>query len=284
MNKNLIIKLYRQALRLREVENKISQKYDEQRMRCPTHLSVGQEAVSAAFSLVVKKTDFAVSTHRCHTHYLGKGGSLKKMISELYGKKTGCSGGRGGSMHLIDLKCNFMGSSAIVGNSIPIGVGLALSSKLKKTKQISFVFLGDGATEEGVFYESVNFAILKKLPVIFVCENNLYSVYSPLTVRQQRTDLAKMCSSLGIKSLKCDGNDAVKSYKTFSKVINKIRLNQEPYFIEFETYRWLEHCGPNFDNNLKYRSKKEFLNWQKKDPLKILSNKFSKIKSMKLIK
>ena len=147
MNKNLIIKLYRQALRLREVENKISQKYDEQKMRCPTHLSVGQEAVSAAFSLVVKKTDFAVSTHRCHTHYLGKGGSLKKMISELYGKKTGCSGGRGGSMHLIDLKCNFMGSSAIVGNSIPIGVGLALSSKLKKTKQISFVFLGDGATE-----------------------------------------------------------------------------------------------------------------------------------------
>ena len=168
-------------------------------------------------------------------------------------------------MHLIDLKCNFMGSSAIVGNSIPIGVGLALSSKLKKTKQISFVFLGDGATEEGVFYESVNFAILKKLPVIFVCENNLYSVYSPLTVRQPKNrDLAKMCSSLGIKSLKCDGNDAVKSYKTFSKVINKIRLNQEPYFIEFETYRWLEHCGPNFDNNLKYRSKKEFLNWQKK--------------------
>ena len=138
MINNLTERLYIQALRLREVENKISERYKEQRIRCPTHLSVGQEAVSAAFSLVVKKTDFAVSTHRCHAHYLGKGGSLKKMISELYGKKTGCSGGRGGSMHLIDLKCNFMGSSAIVGNSIPIGVGLALSSKLKKTKQISF--------------------------------------------------------------------------------------------------------------------------------------------------
>ena len=131
-------------------------------MRCPTHLSVGQEAVSAAFSLVVKKTDFAVSTHRCHTHYLGKGGSLKKMISELYGKKTGCSGGRGGSMHLIDLKCNFMGSSAIVGNSIPIGVGLALSSKLKKTKQISFVFL-EMEQQKKEFFMSLLICYIKKI-------------------------------------------------------------------------------------------------------------------------
>ena len=153
-------------------------------MRCPTHLSVGQELVSAVFSLIAKKKDYAVSTHRGHAHYLAKGGSLKKMIAEIYGKETGTSRGKGGSMHLIDLNVNFMGTSAIVGNSIPVGVGLGLAIKLKNEKKISFVFLGDGAIEEGVFYESLNFAIVKQIPVIFICENNLYSVYSSLKVRQ----------------------------------------------------------------------------------------------------
>ena len=133
-------------------------------MRCPTHLSIGQEAVSAAFSEVVNKKDFAVSSHRAHVHYLAKGGNLKKMIAEIYGKKTGCSKGKGGSMHLIDLDVNFMGSSAIVGNSIPIGTGLALSAKINNTNQKSFIFFGDGATEQGVFYESINFAAVKNLP------------------------------------------------------------------------------------------------------------------------
>ncbi len=282
---NLIKNLYKTAYRIREVETEISKKYSEKKMRCPTHLSIGQEAVAAAFSEIANKDDFAVSTHRCHAHYLGKGGSLKKMIAEIYGKKTGSSGGKGGSMHLIDLSCNFMGSSAIVGNSIPVGVGLALSSKIKKTKQISFVFLGDGAVEEGVFYESLNFAIVKKLPVIFVCENNLYSVYSPLSVRQPlNRSLTKMCKAIGIKSSKCDGNNAIKVYKKLSKIAKYVRKNQQPYFIEFTTYRWLEHCGPNYDNKIGYRSENEFLKWRKKDPLNILKKKIPKSDLKKILK
>ena len=135
MNKNLLFKLYKNILRFRLIELEISKKYSSWKMRCPTHLSIGQEAVSSAFSEVVSKKDFTVSSHRAHAHYLAKGGSLNKMIAELYGKKTGCSKGKGGSMHLIDLNVNFMGSSAIVGNSIPIGTGLALSSKIKNTNQ-----------------------------------------------------------------------------------------------------------------------------------------------------
>jgi len=154
-------------MRIRAVEEKIAAEYNNQRMRCPTHLSIGQEAVPSAISSCINKNDFAVSTHRGHAHYLAKGGDLKAMIAEIYGKETGCSKGKGGSMHLIDTKVGFMGTSAIVGNSIPVGVGLALSCKLKKSDQISIVYLGDGAVEEGVFYESLNFSILQKLRVLF---------------------------------------------------------------------------------------------------------------------
>ena len=179
-------RLYIEMYRIRAVEEMIAFKYPEGKMRCPTHLSIGQEAVPAAYSLLINNSDFAVSTHRGHAHYLGKGGDLKSMIAEIYGKKTGCSKGKGGSMHLIDLNVNFMGTSAIVGNSIPVGVGLGLSIELNKTDQISCIFLGDGAIEEGVFYESLNFAAVRNLPILFICENNLYSVYSPLSVRQPK--------------------------------------------------------------------------------------------------
>jgi len=260
--------------RIRAIEQEISKRYSEGKMRCPTHLSLGQEAVPAAFSEIVSKTDFAVSSHRGHAHYLAKGGNLKTMIAEIYGKKTGCSKGKGGSMHLNDTSVNFMGTSAIVGNSIPIGVGLALSSRIKKTNQISFVFHGDGAVEEGVFFESINFATVKKLPVVFICENNFYSVYSPLSVRQPNgRSISKMVGALGPKVLKCDGNDVIKVYKTINKAVSETKKGNGPYFLEFFTYRWLEHCGPNFDNNLGYRSKKEFQKWKNKDPIKKLAKK-----------
>ena len=260
--------------RIRSVEEEISKRYSEKKMRCPTHLSVGQEAVPAAFSKIVLKSDFAVSSHRGHAHYLAKGGDLKSMIAEIYGKETCCSKGKGGSMHLNDLSVNFMGTSAIVGNSIPIGVGLGLSAKIKKTKQISFVFFGDSAVEEGVFFESINFATIKRLPVVFICENNFYSVYSPLSVRQPaKRSITKMVKSIGPKVLKCDGNDVIKIYKTLNKAVTETRKGNGPYFLEYFTYRWLEHCGPNFDNHIGYRTENEFKKWKKKDPIKRLLNK-----------
>ena len=271
--------------RIRSVEEKIADVYPENEIRCPTHLSIGQEAVPASISQCLSKSDFAVSTHRGHAHYLAKGGDLNSMIAELYGKSTGCSKGKGGSMHLIDTNCGFMGTSAIVGNSIPLGVGLGLSISLKKTQNLSCIFLGDGAIEEGVFYESLNFAVLKNLPILFICENNLYSVYSPLEVRQpQNRSITSIASSIGSKVAKCDGNDAIKSYFLLENVVKKIKEEGGPWFLEFETYRWREHCGYNYDNNIGYRTEEEFQYWKKRDPILLIEKEMSDLVGTKLFK
>ena len=253
---------------IRAVEETIAKKYDQKKMRCPTHLSIGQEAVSAAVGLALQNKDLAVSTHRSHGHYMGKGGNISRMIAEIYGKEDGCSKGRGGSMHLIDLSVGFMGSTAIVGNSIPIGAGLGLSLKLDKSTNISCIFIGDGATEEGVFAETVNFCAQKKLPVLFLCENNFYSVYSPLSARQpENRPIYKMVEAMGIQSDQADGNHVFDVYKKSLDIISTIRKGGGPRFLEFDTYRWREHCGPNYDNHIGYRTEDEFLEWKKKDPI-----------------
>jgi pyruvate dehydrogenase E1 component alpha subunit len=261
-------KLLEVMMRIRNVEEAISSHYAEWKMRCPTHLCTGQEAVAAGVCMSLRKNDFAVSTHRAHGHYIAKGGDINSLIAEIYGKATGCSRGKGGSMHLVDLNAGFMGSTAIVGGTIPIGVGLGLSIKLKKTDQVSVVFFGDGAVEEGVFYESVNFAVLKKLPVLFICENNLYSVYSPLSVRQPGDrNIHTMVEAMGIHADFGDGNNVWEVYTKADYNIKKIREGDGPRFIEFATYRWREHCGHLYDNDLGYRSEEEFLCWKEKDPI-----------------
>lgn len=262
------IALLRSMKKIRFVEEGIAKRYSEGKMRCPTHLSIGQEAVAAAVGLVLKKTDFAVSTHRSHGHYVGKGGNLEQMLSEIYGKASGCSKGFGGSMHLIDKSVGFMGSTAIVGGTIPIGVGLGLSIYLEQSTNISCVFLGDGATEEGVFYESVNFAVLKHLPVLFICENNLYSVYSSLSVRQPAgRKIHKMVAAMGCEAMHCDGNDAAMIYSKLADILPRMRQNGGPFFVELDTYRWREHCGPNYDNDIGYRTEEEFHKWKSTDPI-----------------
>jgi len=259
---------------IRTVEETIAERYDQQKMRCPTHLSTGQEAVSAAAGLALQKTDLAVSTHRSHGHYLGKGGNVSRMIAEIYGKEGGCSKGKGGSMHLIDLSVGFMGSTAIVGNSIPIGAGLGLAKKLDKSNNISCIFIGDAAIEEGVFAETVNFCAQKDLPVLFLCENNFYSVYSPLSVRQPKArKIYKMVEAMGIKSLQGDGNDVFSVYKSILETIAVIKDGGGPRFMEFTTYRWREHCGPNYDNDIGYRTEDEFLDWKKRDPVLLAEKK-----------
>jgi len=257
-----------QMKRIRFVEEEIARRYPEGKMRCPTHLSVGQEAVAAVVGLALDHKDMAVSGHRAHAHYLGKGGDLKAMIAEIYGKATGCSRGKGGSMHLIDESVGFMGSTAIVGGTVPVGVGLAYGMKVKKSNQVSCVFHGDAVVETGAFFESVNFAVVKKLPVLFVCENNLYSVYSPLNVRQPvGRSIANMVSGLGMPAYSVDGNDVASVYAKASEAIAEIRVGGGPRLVEFSTYRWLEHCGPSYDNHIGYRSESEFLEWQAKEPI-----------------
>ena len=257
--------------KIRMVEERIAAEYPSNQIRCPTHLSIGQEGVPAALFTLLNNEDFAVSTHRGHAHYLSKGGNLNKMIAEIYGKKTGCAGGKGGSMHLIDKERGFMGTSAIVGNSIPMGVGLGLTLKLEKKKNVSCVFIGDGAIEEGVFYESLNFSVLKELPVIFICENNLYSVYSPLNVRQPvGRSIHSLARAIGAKTVNGNGNNVLRARQILGEIINEIREGiSSTWFVEFDTYRWREHCGYQFDNDIGYRSEEEFQTWKQKDPIEL---------------
>ena len=277
------LEIFEMCSLIRHTELEISKKYKENKMRCPVHLSVGQEGVPAVLSLLLNDKDYAVSTHRAHAHYISKGGSVKKMIAEIYGKASGCSGGKGGSMHLVDKKKGFMGSSSIVGNSIPIGVGLGLSLKLKKkNKNLSIIYIGDAAVETGAFFESINFAVLKKIPVVFICENNFYSVYTSLKDRQPKErKIFKMVSALGIKSYFFDGSEPLKYFKNLEKILKNTRNKSEPVFLEFSTYRYLEHCGPLNDDALKYRPIQEIKKWVSKDPYINLKNKLNKDNSIK---
>jgi len=268
MSLDLSRHLLREMMRIRAVEETIAERYSEQKMRCPTHLSIGQEAPAAATGAVLLATDMAVSGHRAHAHYLAKGGNLPAMIAEIYGKVTGCSRGKGGSMHLVDETVGFMGSTAIVGGTVPVGVGLALSREIAARGEIVCIFMGDAVMETGVFYESANFAAVHRLPVLFVCENNLYSVYSPLEVRQPAGRyLADTAAAMGLTAVSGDGNDVLASYDLIKAAADRARSGQGPQFVELATYRWREHCGPNYDNTIGYRSEEEFEAWKGLDPI-----------------
>ena len=257
-------------LRIRMIEEKIAELYPEQEMRCPVHLCIGQEAVAAGVCAHLARVDYVLSGHRSHGHYLAKGGDLKAMMAELYGRLTGCSGGKGGSMHLVDLSVGFLGATPIVGSTIPIAVGTALGSMMRGEPRVTVIFFGEGATEEGVFHESINFAALKQLPVVFVCENNLYSVYSPLSVRQPRgREVFLLARGHEVESHQGDGSDVVEVSRLAEQAIRKAREGGGASFVEFKTYRWREHCGPYYDNHLGYRTEEEFLEWKRRDPIEM---------------
>ena len=272
MDKKSLISLFESMLYIRLVEEKVCELYAEQEMRCPVHVSIGQEAAAAGVCQNLNSSDKALSTHRCHGHYLAKGGDLKKFFAELYGKATGCAGGRGGSMHLIDLSAGFIGATPIVASSIPVAAGVAFSLYMQgnKDKNIVVAFFGEAATEEGVFHESINFAKLKNLPILFFCENNLYSVYTPLHLRQPKRKITDIVKANGLDCYEVDGNDAEAVYSVSKEAIEGIRKGKGPVFIEASTYRWREHCGPSYDDHLNYRPKGELEEWKKKDPIKKL--------------
>lgn len=281
MNKILKRKMLFEMMRMRAVELRISAEYSREEMRCPIHLSVGQEAIPVAISNNLKKEDKVLSAHRSHFHYLAKGGSLKKMISELYGKDTGCARGLGGSMHLIDIDANVVAAVPIVGSTLPIGVGVAWSQKLKFKNNITVIYFGDGATEEGVFMESLDFASLFNLKILFVCENNFFSVYSNINKRQHsKRSITKIANAHGIQSSIINGNDCEAIFDKSKKIIKQIKKSSRPYLIQLDTFRHLEHCGPNYDDNLNYRNTHEVKKWLKKDPIKTFTNKLKNEKNI----
>jgi TPP-dependent pyruvate/acetoin dehydrogenase alpha subunit len=272
--------LFRTMLRIRFIEEALAERYAEQEMRCPMHLCIGQEAIAAGICAVLSNNDVVFSNHRAHGHYLAKGGSLNAMVAELYGRATGCCGGRGGSMHLIDLDVGFMGATPIVGGTVPLAVGAAWAASLKGEKHVSVVFFGDGCFEEGVVHESLNFAALHKLPIIFVCENNNFSVYTRLEERQPDRSIYRLAEAHGLEAYVGDGNDVEDVLSIAEAAVDKARRGMGPQFIELNTYRWREHCGPDFDDALNYRSKIEIESGLKDCPIDKLAEKLNQTNSL----
>ena len=272
MDREIYWNLFSEMLRIRRIEEAIAARYSEQKMRCPVHLSIGQEAGPVGVSNSLAKSDLVVSAHRSHAHYLAKGGDLTAMLGELYGKSIGCAAGKGGSMHLFDLSAGQVAAVPIVGSSIAIGTGVAFGEKLKGRDTVVAVYFGDGATEEGAFAESLDFASLNNLRVLFVCENNFYSVYTPIADRQAPArNICALAKAHGVEPFYGDGNDVLEAFSLASKAIDYIKKNEKPALVEFSTYRWLEHCGPNWDDDLGYRKKYELDEWLKKCPISCAS-------------
>lgn len=257
IDSDLAYRLYHSMLRIRMVEEEVANRYSVQDMRCPVHLSIGQEGIATGVCEALRPEDMVFSNHRAHGHYLAKGGDLGQMIAEFYGKADGCCGGRGGSMHLIDKSVNFMGSTPIVGGTVPLAVGAGWSNRLQERDAIAVAFFGDGCFEEGVVHESMNFAKLYDLPVVFVCENNEFSVYTHLHERQPARPIHAIAAAHGWHTETGDGSDVVAVYEATRKAVEAARAGEGPQFLEFSVYRWREHCGPNFDDHLNYRSADE---------------------------
>jgi len=268
-----LLSMYEMMLRIRRFEEKIADVYPEQEMRCPTHLSIGQEAAAVGVCTALQREDRIFSTHRCHAHYMAKGGDPRRMIAELYGKKTGCCGGKGGSMHFTDESVGMMGTSAIVGASIPLAVGAALASIMQGASYLAVAFFGDAGVEQGVFHESLNFAALKSLPVIFVCENNLYATQTPLHKRQAMDNIYKRSAIYSIPGERLDGNDVLAVYQATCRAMKRCHQGHGPTLLECRTYRWREHVGPNYDYDMGYRTKEEVEEWMAKCPVNSWKNR-----------
>ncbi|MBI4804300.1 MAG: thiamine pyrophosphate-dependent dehydrogenase E1 component subunit alpha [Desulfovibrio sp.] len=257
----------RMMLFIRRFEERVISLYPQQEMKTPIHLCIGQEAVAAGVCAHLTPHDYLSSTHRSHGHCLAKGMDPQLLLAEFYGKVTGCCRGKGGSMHAACPERGILGTSAIVGGGIPIGVGHALAAKLRMEKRLSVVFFGDGASEEGSFQESLNFAVLKELPVVFVCENNFYATNSPLKARQPHQDIHRRAASFGSPAEVVDGNNVWDVYRAAERAVRHARAGRGPYFLECRTYRWQGHVGPNCDWQKGCRPKGELLEWMDRCPV-----------------
>lgn len=264
---DLDTQLFHDTLRIRLVELRIIQLYPSDRIQSPVHLSIGQEAVATGACAALRCDDLVFGSYRSHAFYLAKGGDLRQMMAELYGKATGCCGGKAGSMHLAAPDVGFMGSSAIVASTIPHAVGAALAAKRRNTDQIVLTVFGDGATEEGVYHESLNFAALHQLPVLFLCENNGLAVHSRISARQSY-DLLEHADSYGIPTRLCArGNDPRAVYDTVAAAAGRVRAERRPMVLVVDTYRQMEHVGIGEDHHVGYRSAAEAEPWRRSDPL-----------------
>jgi TPP-dependent pyruvate/acetoin dehydrogenase alpha subunit len=263
---------YRQLYLIRRVEERISEIYPSDKIKSPVHLSIGQEAVAVGVCQALSPDDFVSGTYRGHATYLARGGDLRGMFAELYGKGSGVARGKGGSMHLVDIAQGVLGTSAVVGTTVPIAVGYALAQKARGTGRVVAAFFGDGATEEGAFYESLNFAALHRLPVLFVCENNFLAIHEPITKRQATDRLVERVATFGMPAVRVTSGDVFEIYDRTMALLDHVRDGKGPAFIECHTYRWREHVGPGEDYEAGYRDRAELQAWQAKDPVAVVGS------------
>jgi TPP-dependent pyruvate/acetoin dehydrogenase alpha subunit len=266
--------LLRDMVRIRRVEETLAELYPAGEMRTPTHFSIGQEAVAVGVCGALRRDDVVYSGHRCHAHYLAKGGDLHGMVAELYGRETGCARGRGGSVHLNDPEVGVIASSAILGQTMAVAVGTALAFTMDGRDQLAVTFFGDGTVEEGIFHETLNFAVMRQAPVLFVCENNGFSTHTRLEVRQPASvSIHARAASYGMPSRLVDGNDVFAVHAAAREAVAHARGGAGPFFLECTTYRWREHVGPQWDYDKGYRSKAEVDAWIARCPIRRASER-----------
>ncbi len=268
LSSDKLLELYNSMLLIEKVENKVADLVRENIVKCPCHLGAGQEAIAVGVCDNLTNKDYVFGTHRAHAHFFAMGGQLNVFFAEVMGKKTGCSKGIGGSMHLIDKKNGFWGSVPIVGATIPIAAGAALAIKRKREDAVAVCFFGDGATEEGAFQESLNMAASMELPVLFVCENNFYSSHLDIKYRQPDQRTARFAEANYVKSITVDGNNIIAVKQESERMIDYIKQTGKPAFIEFTTYRFYGHVGPNKDIDVGVRRSVDDMNyWSKLGPI-----------------
>jgi pyruvate dehydrogenase E1 component alpha subunit len=268
-----LCQIYRKLQLIRRAEEEVARIYPSDKIKSPVHLSIGQEAVAVGVCDPLWDDDVVSGTYRSHAAYIAKGGGLPELFAELYGKDTGCCRGKGGSMHLIAMDQFVLGTSAVVGTTVPIAVGYSMALKWEGRRRLVAAFFGDGATEEGVFSESLNFAALHKLPVLFVCENNGYAIHTPLSKRWATNRLCERVATYGIPAHRVEDSDVLALWHIASEAYANIRQGGGPVFIECQTYRWKEHVGPSGDYDAGYRTQEELRPWIERDQVRIIGQK-----------
>jgi pyruvate dehydrogenase E1 component alpha subunit len=259
------LKLYREMLRIRRFEEKCAEVYTQEKIRGFLHLYIGEEAIATGVTQALTPEDAIVATYREHGHALASGVSMNALMAEMYGKQEGSSRGRGGSMHVFDAATRFYGGNAIVGGGLPLAGGLALAFKMQNQPHLAVCFFGEGAVAEGEFHETLNLAALWRLPVLFVCENNLYAMGTALKISESETDIHLKAQSYRIPSESVDGMDVVAVEAAARRAVSAIRTGGGPHFLECQTYRFRAHSM--FDAQL-YRGKDEVETWKRRDPIK----------------
>lgn len=263
--KDKLTEMYEKMLEIRLFEEKVFELYAQNLVPGTIHLYTGQEAVAVGVCSALRKNDYITSTHRGHGHCIAKGAELRRVMAEILGKRTGYCRGKGGSMHIADFSVGVLGATAVVGAGIPIAVGAGLSIKLRKTDQVAACFFGDGASNQGTFHEGINMAAIWKLPVIFVCENNLYAMGTRQSLVMAIENIADRASAYGIPGVAVDGNDVLAVYEATLKAVERARKGEGSTLIECKTYR---HRGHSRVDPARYRSKEEVEAWLAKDPIK----------------